>query len=311
MRTNLLPSGVVLLLFVAMARGQGQAKKDLSAAKAIIAEYALAQREFLTLLRDAKTPEERADALALRPEPSDFAKRMLAVAKRDPKSSVAGEALLWITTTAPNAPETKAAIGLLFEHQAGNAALTPDVLVRLSFDPYPQLDKFLTRVAADHPNPATKEAAAALNKLLIGKVAPDIAAADTEGKELKLSDYRGKVVLLVFWGHWCPPCRAMIPHQRSLVKRLENAPFALIGVNSDKDKELIKKQNEVEQVSWRSFSNSHEGTNGPISKLFGIRAWPTLYLIDHQGGIRHRWIGNPGDGVLDREIDALVAKARK
>src|SRR5262245_33913740 len=311
MRACLLVSGGILLLIVTMARGQGQAKKEVNAAKAIIAEYAAYQKDFLNLLRDAKTPAERADALALQPDPSNFAQRLLEVAKRDPKSSVAGEALLWITTTAPNGAEAKAAIGLLFEHQAGNAALTPDVLARLSFDPHPQLDKFLARVAADHPNAKTKEAAAALSKLLIGKVAPDIVAEDTEGKQLKLSDYRGKVVLLVFWGHWCPPCRAMLPHLRALVKRLESEPFALIGVNSDKDKEFIKQQNQVQQISWRSFSNSHEGTNGPISKLFGIRAWPTLYLIDQEGGIQQRWIGSPPAAVLDREIDALIAKAPK
>ena len=47
------------------------------------------------------------------------------------------------------------------------------------------------------------------------------------------------VVLLAFWGNWCPDCRAMFPYERSLVKRMENRPFALIGVNSDKDKAAL------------------------------------------------------------------------
>jgi hypothetical protein len=103
----------------------------------------------------------------------------------------------------------------------------------------------------------------------------------------------------------------MFPHERSLVKRLENAPFALIGVNSDKDKNFLKKQNAAEQITWRSFWNGPMGTGGPISKDFRVRGWPTLYLIDHDGIIRQRWVGSPGGEALDKAIDALVAKVRK
>src|SRR5262249_11178134 len=114
-------------------------------------------------------------------------------------------------TTASQVPEAKAAIGLFIEHHAANAGLTPALIDRLSFDPHPQMRNFLTRVATDNPNPATKEAAAAINKLVVGAVSPDITAKDTDGKEFKLSEYRGKVVLLDFWGHWCPPLPGDVP----------------------------------------------------------------------------------------------------
>ena len=310
MRTWLLTAGAVLLLLPA-SRGQGVDKKDLNAATAIIAEYAALEREFTVLLQAATTAEMREDALSIKPDPSAYALRLLAVARRDPKSAVAGEALLWIMTTASQVPEAKAAIGLFIEHHAANAGLTPALIDRLSSDPHPQMHNFLTRVATDNPNPATKEAAAAINKLAVGAVAPDITAKDTDGKEFKLSEYRGKVVLLDFWGHWCPPCRAMYTRKRLLVQRLKDAPFALIGVNSDKDKDLIKKQNEVDEMPWRSFWNGPEGVSGPIAKDFRVRGWPTLYLIDHEGVIRHCWIGNPANDTLEREINALIAKARK
>src|SRR5262245_504131 len=310
MRTWLITAGAVLL-FVPASRGQGVAKNDANAAKTIIAEYATLKQQAAVLLQAATTAEMRADALSLQPDASSYARRLLAVAKRDPKSAGAGEALLWIMTTAPYVPEAKAAIGLIIEHQAANAGLTPALLDRMSSEPHPQVQKFLARVAADHPNAATKEAAAAINKLVVGAVMPDITGKDINGKEFKLSDYRGKVVLLHFWGHWCGPCRAMFPYERALVKRMENAPFALIGINSDRDKDLVKKQNEAEQISWRCVWNGPEGVTGPIAKDFRIRGWPTLYLIDHEGVIRHHWLGNPGNDTLDRAIDALVAKARK
>src|SRR5258708_33451426 len=80
-----------------------------------------------------------------------------------------------------------------------------------------------------------------IHQLSTGKVAPEIEGEDVDGKKLKLSDYRGKVVVLVFWGEWCASCRAMYPQERSLVNRLENKPFALIGINSDSDPERLKK----------------------------------------------------------------------
>ena len=106
---------------------------------------------------------------------------------------------------------------------------------------------------------------------------------------------------------------AMFPHERSLVKRMaeEKKPFALVGVNSDKDKELIKRQNEKQEITWRSFWCGELGTGGPIPKKWSVRGWPTLYLIDHKGVIRHKFLGNPGDEKLDKLIDELVKDAEK
>src|SRR5262245_3469336 len=101
----------------------------------------------------------------------------------------------------------------------------------------------------------------------------------------------------------------MFPHERSLVKRLDGKPFALIGVNSDRDKSKLKEENEKQQITWRSFWNGPEGTGGPISKAWKVTGWPTLYLIDAKGVIRRKYVGNPGDKVLDEEIDKLVKEA--
>jgi hypothetical protein len=102
----------------------------------------------------------------------------------------------------------------------------------------------------------------------------------------------------------------MYPHERSLVKKLEGKPFVLLGVNSDLDREALKETLKKEEITWRSFWNGGS-TSGPISTEWNIHGWPTLYVIDDKGIIRHRHVGSPGDKVLDEEIEKLVAEAEK
>jgi hypothetical protein len=102
----------------------------------------------------------------------------------------------------------------------------------------------------------------------------------------------------------------MFPHERSLVKRLEGKPFALVGVNSDREREDTKKKNEKEQITWRSFWNGGS-TQGPISTKWNVHDWPTLYIIDAKGVIRHKYVGSPGDKVLDENIEALVKESEE
>ncbi len=103
----------------------------------------------------------------------------------------------------------------------------------------------------------------------------------------------------------------MYPHERSLVKNLAGKPFAIIGVNSDPDLEKLKPVLKDENISWRSFTNGPKGTGGPISSDWMVRGWPTLYVIDHKGVIRHKYLGSPGDKVLDTAIEKLVEEAEK
>jgi peroxiredoxin len=97
----------------------------------------------------------------------------------------------------------------------------------------------------------------------------------------------------------------MYPHERSLVKKLEGKPFALIGVNSDKKREDLKDVLKKEEITWRSFWNGGS-TNGPISNAWHVQGWPTLYLIDAKGVIREKWEGIPPEGEADKAIDDLL-----
>ena len=137
-----------------------------------------------------------------------------------------------------------------------------------------------------------------LKHLAVGKVAPDIEGEDVDGKAMKLSDFRGKVAVVVFWGFWCGPCRAMLPQERALVKTYENQPFVLLGVNSDQDRERTQGLLEKAQITWRCWWDGG-GLYGPIATQWNVRAWPEIYVIDQQGLIRFK-------GVRGRKLDDAV-----
>lgn len=100
----------------------------------------------------------------------------------------------------------------------------------------------------------------------------------------------------------------MIPHERSLVSELKDKPFALIGVNSDPSLESYQEQAKAQQVTWRSFWSGPEGTAGPIPSRWGIRGWPSIFVIDHKGVIRFK---NVRGEALEEAIHALIAEAEK
>jgi hypothetical protein len=95
----------------------------------------------------------------------------------------------------------------------------------------------------------------------------------------------------------------MYPHERSLVKRLENKPFALLGVNSDGDKDKPKEAVVKEQITWRSFWNGPTGTDGPLSRAWNVRAWPTIYVLDAKGVIRFKDVFGE---EMDKAVDELL-----
>jgi len=101
----------------------------------------------------------------------------------------------------------------------------------------------------------------------------------------------------------------MYPHERSLVNRLAGKPFAIIGVNSDQDREALKKVLVKENITWRSFWNGG-GTSGPISTEWNVHGWPTLYLLDHEGVIQYKGHGED-EAKFDARVDKLVEAAEK
>jgi len=95
----------------------------------------------------------------------------------------------------------------------------------------------------------------------------------------------------------------MIPHEKTLVKRLEDQPFALVGINSDNEKRYRERRPEM-GVTWRSFFDGGS-TGGPIASQWGVTGWPTIYVLDAEGKIRYQ--GVRGD-EMDRAVDTLLVE---
>ncbi len=105
---------------------------------------------------------------------------------------------------------------------------------------------------------------------------------------------------------------AMIPHERSLVQRLKDKPFALLGINSDADKKLYYEKQKEMGVTWRSFWNGPKGTSGPISTKWNVRGWPTIYVLDHKGVIRFNGVrGEKMDAAVDQLLAELEQEQKK
>jgi len=140
-----------------------------------------------------------------------------------------------------------------------------------------------------------------LRNLQVGCNAPEIDGLDIDGQRFRLSDYRGKVVLLTFCGNWCPPCRALYPKERELIRRFAGKPFVVLSVNSDEDKETLRQSVKSGEVTWRCWWDG--GTSGPISRSWGISYSPTVFIIDARGTIRFEDLP---EAELERALETLV-----
>jgi peroxiredoxin len=143
----------------------------------------------------------------------------------------------------------------------------------------------------------------AARNLAVGKLAPEIAGKDHEGKSFALSDYRGKVVVLTFSGNWCGPCVGMYPQERKLVARLKGRPFEMVSVNTDASAETLAKSVEAGEITWRCWWDG--GTSGPITTRWGISSFPSIFVLDRAGVIRFKDVRGAD---LDKAVESLLAE---
>ncbi len=134
----------------------------------------------------------------------------------------------------------------------------------------------------------------------VGNPAPEIVIQDIDGKEARLSALKGKVVVLDIWATWCPPCRAMIPHEREMVERLKDKPFALVSISADDKNETLKEFLSQEKMPWTHWWN---GSEGGVIDDWDVQAFPTIYVIDAKGVIRYKDLR---DEKLEEAVNELL-----
>jgi peroxiredoxin len=136
---------------------------------------------------------------------------------------------------------------------------------------------------ASSPSPAPPTAGA-----VKGQPAPDFTLVDMEGKSHRLSDYRGKVVLLNFWATWCPPCREEIPSMVALNRQMAGRPFAMLCASIDEGgKPAVQ---EYYAKSGNSLPTLLD-TESSVATLYGTTGVPETYVIDKNGIIQEKAVG--------------------
>ncbi len=147
----------------------------------------------------------------------------------------------------------------------------------------------------------TKPAETALKHGEKRNQAPDFELTDADGRKVKLSDYKGKVVLLNFWATWCGPCKLEIPWFADFEKRYKDQGFAVLGVSMDEDGwDAVKPYIEAKQVNYRVMV----GTDAVGQLYGGVEALPTTFLIDREGKIAATHIGL----VMKRDYEDEIAE---
>ena len=159
--------------------------------------------------------------------------------------------------------------------------------------------------------PVSNEAEAAANTMKQDsgrKPAPDFALKDSNGATVKLSDYKGKAVLLDFWATWCGPCKIEIPWFTEFEQTYKNRGFAVLGVSMDEDGwEVVKPYLQEHRVNYRVVLGNDE-----VGQAFGgVDSLPTTFLIDRSGRIAfvHIGLSTSKDGFKNEISQLLDARA--
>lgn len=139
-----------------------------------------------------------------------------------------------------------------------------------------------------------------------GAQSPDFEGKTTQGNEIKLSNYLGKVVLIDFWASWCPPCREEMPELIKFYKTHKDPKFELIAVNIDNHSENM--QSFLDKLFPKPAFPIIVDDNQKIPLLFNIEAMPTTIFVDKKGKIRYRHDGFKETYVNDfnKELTQLL-----
>lgn len=361
----------VLLIAVQAIQGAEDRAAALGYAE-LVKQHTDAQNKYVAALYRAKNLQQAHEALPLMPSTAEFAGKFLEIARKDPASEDALNAILWILTYSPGGPSADECYRLLAQHHLDNkrvvgairpvmnwpshegeafvrAAMAQSKLDAVKADACYTLATITAararreggtdagRASYDEAETLFKTLASAYGTLKLGTTplaelsrgglaklgskprageraprveegvdvgdkAPEIAGANTKGESTRLSGYEGSVVVLAFWGQWCPWCHSIYPFGRDLNYRAGGKPLVLLGVNSDGSPEQLRQVMAAEQIDWPSWWDGR----GPIARQFGIDRWPATFVLDHRGVIRFKMTGVVDEESLSSAVNTLL-----
>lgn len=140
----------------------------------------------------------------------------------------------------------------------------------------------------------------------VGERAPEIVGTTLDGKTFRLSDHKGKIVVLDFWATWCGPCVRAMPAMKKLHEKYKDQPFVLVGISQDGDRDKVVNFVDSNQINWlqihdRALTN---GSIGPIGAKWEVSSIPRVVVIDHRGVVRY--VPN-SESQIERAVKNLLS----
>ena len=139
-----------------------------------------------------------------------------------------------------------------------------------------------------------------------GQQAPDFALKSSTGENLRLSEYRGDVVMINFWATWCGPCRQEMPLLDELYNRYQRVGFNLLGVNIDDDSRRAMQMAEELGIDFPVLFDATK----EVSRLYEVEAMPVTVLVDREGTVRYVHHGYK-PGYEDKYLDQIRSLLRE
>ncbi len=152
------------------------------------------------------------------------------------------------------------------------------------------------------PGAAIAEASvpASTDALAVGSPAPDFVLAYADGNQVKLSDLRGRPVILNFWATWCGPCRVEMPDLVRTYQEHAEEGLVVIGVNFQEGAEEIKTFAEEFDITFPLAADA-----GDVARAYQVRVMPSSYFIDKEGKVSTRWLGVLTPPVIEKNLAAI------
>jgi thiol-disulfide isomerase/thioredoxin len=141
-----------------------------------------------------------------------------------------------------------------------------------------------------------------INKLAIGKTAPDFETVDLQGKMIRLSDVGAERTLLIFWASWCPHCDEIMPVIKEYYSKKNRRELEVVAVSIDESRNDVESAIETNDYNWINIAEL-QGWDGQIVEEYGISATPTIFILDKNKSI----IGKPGN--VD-ELEKMLGSSR-